>query len=294
MKGFLSIQEFSKLSGIEASTLRYWDDIGVFPPVKRNSQNFYRYYSLMQIISVKFITVMSELSVSLKMINDIEHERNPEKIVNLIEQQEKLLDMEMKRLQECHSIIHTRREYIYYGMRVVNGYTAVNGVRMDSSYTGTDGEKVNLHSIAILYRQEAAYILGPRNEFNEDENFYGPFTNFCQKANEYRINLCFPIGGYYDSIESFMEKPSKPDYFISMDPSGNRIRKAGKYLVGFSRGFYFEHDDLPERMMKYMKEKSLKVTGPVYAVCLHDETCIEDPSQYVSQVCVAVSDQNDG
>ena len=289
MKEFLSIQEFSKLSGIEASTLRYWDDIGLFPPIKRDPQNNYRYYSPMQIISVKFITVMSELSVSLKMISDIEHERNPEKIVNLIEQQEKRLNLEMKRLRECHSIIHTRREYINYGMHVVNGFTSVNGMMMDSSYSGTDSTNVGLDTISILHLNDEAYILGPPNNFKENEGFFEPFTNFCQQADEYRINLSFPIGGYHENFESFMARPSAPDYFISMDLTGNRIRKAGQYLVGFSRGFYGQFNNLPERMMAYIKENALKVTGPVIAVYLHDETCIDDPSQYVSQISVAVS-----
>ena len=72
MKDFLSTQEFSKLSGIATSTLRYWDDIGLFSPRKRNPENNCRYYTPDQMIAVKFITVLSDLKIPLKIISDAE------------------------------------------------------------------------------------------------------------------------------------------------------------------------------------------------------------------------------
>ena len=128
MKEFLSIKEFSKLSGIESTTLRYWDDIGLFSPLRRDTENNYRYYTPSQMIAVNFIKILSSLDIPLKTISEIEKVRSPEEIVRLIEQQEKLLDMEMQRLRECYSIIHTRREMINYGIKVLEGFAAVGRV----------------------------------------------------------------------------------------------------------------------------------------------------------------------
>jgi effector-binding domain-containing protein len=50
--------------------------------------------------------------------------------------------------------------------------------------------------------------------------------------------------------------------------------------------------DLPERMNAYAEENALTVSGPVYTLYLHDEICIKDPSQYLVQICVAVSNQS--
>jgi len=289
MKNFLSMQEFSKLSGVEISTLRYWDSIGLFSPIKRNPENNYRRYSPEQIMAVKFITVMSELGVSLKTIGEIEKERNPEKIIRLIEQQEKLLDMKMMRLRECYSIIHMRRELINYGMKVVDGFTAVDGVRMDSSYAAEDGIKVNAEKISVLKRDDLPIIIGPRNEWKEGEGFYGPFKNFCAQAEKLRINLSFPIGGMHENWQSFLEAPSEPDYFFSLDPTGSSRRKAGEYLIGFSRNYYGRLDDAAKRLAAYAEEHSLTLHGPVYVMYLHDEVCIQDHANYLAQVCVAVS-----
>jgi len=266
MKDFLSIREFSDLSGIESSTLRYWDEIGLFSPTKRGPENGYRYYSPEQIISVNFITVLSSLDIPLKTINGIRNRRTPEGIVHLLEQQEKLLDMKMRQLRECYSIIHTRKDMIN------RGKTASS-----------------IDQVSIMHLDDANFILGPRNEFKEGEGFYKPFTHFCKQAKDLRINLSFPTGGLHEDWQGFMATPGEPHHFLSTDPTGNSVRKAGKHIVGFHRGYYGQFGDLPERMANFIQENSLNTTGPVYSIYLHDEICIEDPSQYLVQVSVAIA-----
>jgi len=288
IKDLLSVKEFSQFTGIEQTTLRYWDDIGLFSPDVRDPNNNYRYYSPQQIIAVNFVAVLSELNIPLKTIGDMEQERTPEKIVQLIEQREKELDQEMRQLREKYSIIHTRREMINYGMKVLQGFNVVEGKRIlgESPVEGADW--VDLNKISVLWREEAPYILGPRNDFTEDGEFYNPFMNFCNHAAELRINLSFPIGALHDSVDSFMAMPGSPDYFFSWDPAGNRYRAAGDYLIGFSRGYYGQLGDLPERMLAYAKDHDLKLTGPVYTNYLLDEICLTDPSQYLAQLSVKV------
>jgi DNA-binding transcriptional MerR regulator len=266
MKEFLSIREFSKFSGIAATTLRFWDDIGLFSPQKRNPENNYRYYTPDQIIAVNFIKVLSDLKVPLKTIGDADQIRNPGSIVNLIKLQEMKLQRDMDELRARSSIMFTRREMILYGMTVED-----------------------TTEIAVMRREDLGYILGPRNEFNDNDSFYEPFIRFCQAADELRINLSAPIGGYHENMEHFLDRPGKPDYFFSIDQIGNRRRPAGDYLTGFSRGYYGGLDDVAERMQAYAKDNALTLSGPVYVTYLHDEICMKDPSKYLAQICVAVS-----
>ena len=264
MKDYLTIKEFSKLSGIETTTLRYWDEIGLLSPARRDPRNNYRCYTPDQVIAANFITVMSSLGLPLKTIAEAEKERTPEFIMQMIERQEKVLDMEMSRLRECYSVIHTRRELINHGLSI------------DES------------EISVKLLDDKEYILGPPNEFEEGQTFYEPFMDFCRKAKDLRINLNFPVGGYHASMESFLRKPGQPDRFLSIDPTGNSTRVAGEYLVGFTRNYYGRFSDLPERLAAYAQENSLAWFGPVYVIYLHDETCIRDPEQYLVQVSVAV------
>ncbi|MDR3314116.1 MAG: MerR family transcriptional regulator [Oscillospiraceae bacterium] len=262
-KELLSIHEFAKFTGLEQTTLRYWDDIGLFSPVQRNEENNYRCYAPQQITTVNFITVLSKLGIPLKTISSIEGERTPENIVELIEQQENKLDMEMRRLRESYSIIHRLRDLIRSGLKADTGV------------------------ITTATLEDTSYIPGPPNDFTDDKYFYETFMRFCQEAKRLRINLGYPVGGYFSSMEAFLAEPSHPDYFISVDPTGYDKRPAGEYIVGYTYGYYGEMGDLPQRMADYALAHGLVTQGPLYVVYIHDEICIHEPSRYLSRASVA-------
>ncbi len=266
-KDFYTIQEYSQITGVETSTLRYWDDIGLFSPVMRNPDNNYRYYSLIQITSLNFITVLSDLGIPLKTIADLRKERDPDKLARILDRQERKMDMEMRQLRMRYSIIHARRELINYGMRL-------------------DDEAIN--TISIMHREDKELILWPRNVYREGDTFIEPLTDFVQLHHLAYVNLSFPVGGYYDDMEAFVADPGRPQHFFSIDPTGYYIRKAGEYLIGFTRGGYGELGDLPERMSDYVEKHNLVISGPVYLMYLLEETTIQDPSNYLAQACVAV------
>lgn len=262
---YLSIQEFSKLSGVESSKLRYWDEIGIFTPLKRNPENNYRYYSTAQLLALNFVTVLSELEFPLRTIAELRKERDPNKLLSLLEKQENQMDMEMRRLRQRYSIIHARRELINIGVNV------------DES------------SISVQQLDEKAMILWPRNEYGEGDSFIEPLSMYIPQAGDRHINLCFPVGGYYDNPELFIRSPGCPSHFISIDPVGYHTRKSGDYLVGYTRGYYGDMGDLPQRLVAYAKERSLHIPGPVYLMYLNEEISTKDPSQYLAQACVAIS-----
>ena len=261
----LSIHEFSKLSGVESSTLRYWDEIGIFSPVMRNPENNYRHYSPAQLLALNFVTTLSELEIPLKTIAELRKHRDPEHFLDLLEKQEKQMDMEMRDLRQRYSIIHARRELINMGM------------------------KVDIDSISIMRFESRAMFLWPRNEYKDGDSFIAPLSSFVASTSQYHINLSFPVGGYHDDMESFSKAPGRPDHFLSIDPIGTYERKAGDYLVGFAKGYYGEIGDLPERMAAYAKEHSLYTVGPVYTLYLHEEICTDNPNQYLAKCSVAIS-----
>jgi len=260
----LSIQEFSKVSGIEASTLRYWDEIELFSPLLRNPENNYRHYSSAQLLALNFVTTLSSLDIPLKTIAELRDERDPEGFLDLLEDLEKRMDMEMRDLRERYSIIHARRELIKMGM------------------------KVDENSISVMYLEDRAMFIWPRNEYKEEDTFLEPLSAHLAETRDYHINLSFPVAGLYDNMESFMKDPGRLNNFVSIDPIGTSLRKAGNYLVGFTRGYYGDIGDLPGRMSEYAQENNLTLTGPVYTMYLLEEICTTDPSQYLAKCSVAI------
>jgi len=265
----LSIKQFAQLSGVPGSTLRYWDDIGLFKPAKRDEANGYRYYAPEQIIAVNFIKVLSGLGVPLNTIQRLGDERTPEELLALIGEQAEALDQELRQLRESYSIIRTRGELIQMGLKAVDE-----------------------DEISVVAERERRFVLGQRNDFRPGEGFYRPFTEFCEQALDRRINLQLPVGSMFDDWEGFYKTPGEPHYFLSVDATGNRVKKAGDYLVGYARGYYGQFGDLAERMARYMAEHGLRPTGPVFTMYLLDEICVADQAQYLARVCVAVKKQS--
>jgi len=265
MSDTLSIHEFSKLSGVESSTLRYWDEIGIFTPLMRNPDNNYRHYSTAQLLALNFVTTLSELEIPLRTIAELREERDPENLLDLLEKQERQMDMEMRSLRMRYSIIHARRELMKLGMRI------------------------NGDEVGVIHLEEKAMTLWPRNEYREGDTFLEPLAAQIAQTGEYHINLSFPVGGYHDSLESLMNAPGRPDHFISFDPIGTLTRPGGDYLVGYARGYYGDIGDLPERLAAYASEHSLSLSGPVYTLYLHEEISTKDPYMYLAQSSVAVT-----
>jgi len=263
-KKLMSIKEFSELSGTEQSTLRYWESIGLFTPAMRHQENNYRFYTPEQLMTVNFITALSELKVPLKTIGRAGEDRSPEKILSLLEQQEFEIDGELNRLRSLYSSIHVLRSAMRQGMESVPG------------------------EIGVQRMEETAIFMGPPTAFEEEDSFYRPFMEYCRQAKRSRKSLINPIGGYHDSLQHYMEYPSRPQHFFSLDPMGCDCRPAGLYLVGYAQGYYGQLDGLPGRLATYAQENELLCEGPVYVIYLLDEICIQEPAEYLAQVSVRV------
>lgn len=261
----LTIKEFSKLAGVHQTTLRYYDDIGLLLPAKRGDENNYRYYTLFQLTTLKLITVLVSLGVPLSVIQEMVKGRTPESVIEMISRQESILDRKLHELQAAYSVLHTFRK------------------NMQNGLTGKAGE------IRLEDMEDTHLVLGPENRFkSEDESFHENFLNFCHSANEYRVNLDYPIGGYHYNMASFLDNANHPDKFFSLDPLGNCTREAGKYLVGYNGGYDGDFRELARRMAAYAQENELEFVGPVYVVYLLDEISIKEPERYLARISVHV------
>jgi len=264
----LSIKEFAKFAGVNQSTLRYYDEIDLLPPAGRGENN-YRYYIPFQIITLNFINVLIGLGVPLATIKKMSKERTPKSMIELLHRQEIKLDYRLYELRTAYSIIHTFNQNIQNGL-----------LPRDSD-------------IAVEELDETRLVLGPDNNFENHDTFYENFMYFCNAANDYRINLRYPVGGYHGDMNAFLRAPGQPDKFFSLDPIGNAIQKRGPYLVCYHNGYYGDFGDIPNKMVAFAKDNKLAFHGPVYIVYLLDEISIIHPDQYLARIAVGVTAKKD-
>jgi DNA-binding transcriptional MerR regulator len=265
---YLSIGDFARIVGITPASLRVYDNKGIFVPAKRGRgfDNDYRYYSPMQITTVKMIRVLTKIGVSLEEIKELATDRTPEKLIKLLRRQKEKLAGEIRFLREAHSVIAMVLDLI------------------------TEGLLADETEIFVRELPETRIILGEPCEYKEGEQFFGAFARFCAARHTPELNLSYPIGGCFDSIDAFLSDPSRPTRFFSHDPGGNEVMAEGLYLTGYTRGYYGQTNDISRRMADYAEKNGLTFTGPVYNTYLLDELSIKDPQQYLLQVSASVSE----
>jgi DNA-binding transcriptional MerR regulator len=265
---YLSIGEFARIVGITPNSLRVYDKRGIFSPAEhgQNLHNDYRYYSPMQITTVKMIRVLTKIGVPLEEIRKMAMERTLEKLIKLLRTQKEELAGEIRFLREAHSVIAMFLDLI------------------------TEGLLADETEIVVREIPETRIILGENSEYKEDEQFFGAFTRFCAARHTPELNLSYPIGGCFDSMEAFLSAPARPVRFFSRDPRGNEVISEGLYLTGYTRGYYGQTNGLPQRMTDYAEKNGLTFTGAVYNTYLLDELSVKEPEQYLLQVSALVSE----
>lgn len=109
------IGEFSKLVGIPAKTLRYYDELGLFSPETVDSETGYRFYHDSQIPRLNKILFYRQLGFSLTIIKQILDDGiNDETIRGMLRQRksaiQKILDDEKARLDQIELTIEEINE----------------------------------------------------------------------------------------------------------------------------------------------------------------------------------------
>ena len=260
----LSIKDFSSLTGIKQSTLRYYDDLGLFSPATRGD-NGYRYYSPQQMITINSINLLHELDMPIRQISDIQSNRSPELMLKVLSDKEEALEAELKNIERSYNVVRTLKRMIQTGL-------ASDETRIETRFL-----------------EDQPIVIGPLNDFGNSKYFYDAFLRFCTEAKQYRIDLRLPVGGMFEDFNEFCMHPSEPTYFFSVDPKGLDKRPAGKYLSAFQRGYYGETGDLVGRMRNYLLDNGLLPIGPVFNIFLHDELSIDDPHNYLLHATVEVA-----
>ena len=193
-------------------------------------------------------------------------ERSPEKLIKLFAKHQAIVADELSYLKNVHSVIGTFMELLIEGVSAMET------------------------EISASVLPERRIILGDENDFCMSVGFYREFMRFCNAPHEPTLNLSYPIGGFFESMDVFLNEPSQPTRFFSLDPNGKDKKEAGLYLIGYTRGYYGQTNDLPKRMAAYAKKNGLVFIGPVYNIYLFDEMSITDTERYLLQVSAAVKE----
>jgi DNA-binding transcriptional MerR regulator len=99
MREFYRIGEVSQLFEIEISQLRYYDEIGLFKPMRVDKKTGYRSYHISQFTSLSTILMYRGLGIPIKVIKQRIMETTPEEMLTFIGEAEGRLKTQLTELQ---------------------------------------------------------------------------------------------------------------------------------------------------------------------------------------------------
>jgi DNA-binding transcriptional MerR regulator len=266
--GHFKTKEFANIVDLAVHVLRYYDKLGVFVPDKHGSEfeNNYRYYSPIQITAFKMVRVLTEIGVKLKTIKPLTQKRTPDKMLKQLRKSKTELEDRIRFSQEAYSVASTFIDLIFEGISAMED------------------------EITVAEMPEKRIILGDKTDHADKIGIIGEYVRFCSTQHKKMTIASFPVGGYWESMAAYSDEPSHPMRFFSLDPKGQDQKDAGLYLIGYTRGYYGQVHDLPQRMEAFAKKNGLVFSGPVYNLYLLDEISIADPNNYLLQVSASVID----
>jgi DNA-binding transcriptional MerR regulator len=263
--GLLSISELARFARTSRTALIYYDEVGLITPVMRG-ENEYRYYSEHQIASVNLIRTLKELDMPLRDIAKVIHNRTPESVIALMEEQGRLIDRNIEDLLRVKQMMQTLQHSIKNALQV-------------------DEDSIELHDA-----EAEPIFLGPQCDYAEgktmDEALLA-FYNYC-KQTDVTLDLNYSAWGTFTEARLRKGDWKWPDRFYFSMPGAPDEKPAGLYLTGYDRGDYGQTDALYRRLFSYMDNNNLVLNGPSFEEYPLNEISITDPARYLIRVSIKV------
>ncbi|MDR0936895.1 MAG: MerR family transcriptional regulator [Oscillospiraceae bacterium] len=263
--GLLSISELARFARTSRTALIYYDNMGLITPLARG-ENDYRYYSDHQIATVNLVRTLKELGMPLKDIAKVVGNRTPETIMRLFDEQTKIIDGNIEKLQRVKQMIKTLEHSIETAREV-------------------DENVIELH-----HAEASSIFLGPQCDYSKGKTLDDALLEFyvyCENTDS-AMDLNYSAWGMFNQERIERHDWKWPDRFYFSMPNAPAEKPAGLYLTGYTRGDYGQTDELYSRLMVYMRQNELIIDGPAYEEYPLNEISIINPARYLIRASIRV------
>ena len=145
MASHFQIGEISRFFDVPASTLRYWEDVGVLNPLK-DRENHYREYTIEDLMTISDVIFYKNLGLSLKQIRGMESAA-PEQHSRLFAEKLSYID---------NPYLYSRVQHSDYPEKEHRGLTIPSDLQEQFSDSQILWKKQSNRYIAFLMKEEIA------------------------------------------------------------------------------------------------------------------------------------------
>ena len=120
MKAYYRIGEIARLYGLNADTLRYYEEQGLLHPA-RDEENGYRLYTIRDVCTLNVIRSLRSLDVSTREIGGYLSQRSVETTARMLRREHELLGERLDALTDSLREVERREEQLRYALSLPDG-----------------------------------------------------------------------------------------------------------------------------------------------------------------------------
>ncbi|WP_002149204.1 MerR family transcriptional regulator [Bacillus cereus] len=266
-----TIGEMAKMHNIAESTLRYYDEKGIFHPSIVDQQTKYRYYTIDQFSLLDTIKFLRQLNIPLKEIKKYIDERNPSYALNLLEKQQEMM---LKKQREI--------EYALAKMQ--------HKIHLMKKATKSEANQIIFKKIPK--RKITAIAVAP----NTMDDMFEYYIHSLQKNMKQIDNSLFSGDiGVTVSKKALIQNEFQAynSVFILLDYMPFQVHtsdeiKEGIFACSYHHGSYEETDETYTKLLKHIDKEGYEVCGDAIEIALIDWSVTENPKEQVTEIQIPV------
>jgi effector-binding domain-containing protein len=264
------IGEFANFIKIPVKTLRYYDEIGIFRPIKVDDETGYRYYSAIQLPLLNRILSLKDIGFSLSQISYVLENNLPSKeLIDMLN----LKDME---LTESIRVEQERKTRISSLVKILNE------------------EETNLKYDVIVKEAasiKAACLRDTVSNYGDQGHLWGELAEHIKINNSRILPGCMVI--YYDPGFKESQVDLEVAEIVSNPvPDTDRIKyrkiEGCTMASAIHKGPYDNFSAAYSAILRWIEENGYTPCGPNREIYLEGEWSQKFPDDYITEIQIPI------
>lgn len=268
---YFTTGEIAGILGVDKQTIIYYDKIGLLKPALRNGHK-YRCYTFEQADELDSILTFRNLGVPLKTLIEYRKNRTPQNCIELLESQQKSIEMRIRELELLRKKIGSRTN-------ILKQFLAI-----------TDDNEIKFQNF-----KARSYLVHRFKRENEKSECKG-YARLTAMARKYNLNFQNPICDIIDAGDLTHLNERENLCFGILLPENPGIEKqlifkrpAGLYITGYHKGPYDKREKTYARLLEAVKKNGCHICGSAFEMDLFSSLTNDDPDEYVKQISIPVA-----
>lgn len=314
--------DFARLCGTNKRTLFHYDEIGLFHPAYTDEKG-YRYYCENQFDVFFTITCLKELGMPLKEIGAFLEHRNPQSLKELLQRQERQLEIEEQRVRKLRQVIENKLSLMSLqeqleqcGMpasSIMSECVDIGAACADESAAIPENATTDMGAAAVsapdyyfeedsrsgrIYIEETPeeyLILSEPVNSSDHEIIIHTLCEHIGRCNHENLNAGHPYGAMLTVDDLRKAQYDQYAYFftkVTEQPTGidYHIKPAGTYAVAYLRGDYYHCRCTYEALFQWIASHHKRTGQYSYKEAVIDELATPNSQDYLTKISIQIVD----